>query len=175
VAHLGGGISVCALRCGRIVDSTDALLGEGPFSMERSGTLPLAGVVDLCFDRGLSKEQVLSLLSNGSGCKGYTGTDRFMELVERIEAGDGQARLIFEAMVRQTVKWIGAMLAVLGGMADAVILTGGMAHARLLTDAIGMHITPMAEVRLYPGEFEMEALAEGVVRVLEDREKALEY
>jgi butyrate kinase len=175
VAHLGGGISVSALRCGRIVDSTDALLGEGPFAMERSGTLPLAGVVGLCFDGGLSKEQVLSLLSKGSGCKGYTGTDRFLELAASIEAGDGQARLIFDAMVRQTVKWIGAMLAVLRGMADAVILTGGMAHARLLTDEICMHVTPMAEVRLYPGEFEMEALAEGVVRVLEDREKALEY
>ena len=86
VAHLGGGISVCALAGGRIVDSTDALLGEGPFSMERSGTLPLAGVVDLCFDRGLSKDEVLSLLSRQSGFKGYMGTDRLTDVLDKIEA-----------------------------------------------------------------------------------------
>lgn len=175
VAHLGGGISVCALAGGRIIDSTDALLGEGPFSMERSGTLPLAGLVDLCFDKGFSKEQVISLLSVKSGFKGYIGTDRLKDVVDSIDSGDAEAALIFEAMARQVVKWIGAMLAVLKGKADAVILTGGMVNSKLLSDAICTHIEPMAEVRLYPGEFEMEALAEGVLSVLKRAEPALEY
>ena len=175
VAHLGGGISVCALAGGRIIDSTDALLGEGPFSMERAGTLPLKGVVDLCFDRGFSKEQILSLLSKRSGFKGYMGTDRLKDVLERIKSGDEQASLIFEAMVRQTVKWIGAMMALVKGKADAVILTGGMVNSQLLTDAICMHIKPMAEVRIYPGEFEMEALAEGVLRVMKNSEPVLKY
>lgn len=175
VAHLGGGISVCALERGRIIDSTCALLGEGPFSMERAGTLPLQGVVDLCFDSGLSKKQVLSRLSSKGGFKGYIGTDRLTEVLGRIEAGDELAALIFDAMMKQTVKWIGAMLALLKGRADAVILTGGMVNSRLLADAIRTHIEPMSEVRLYPGEFEMEALAEGVLRVLENVEAVLEY
>ena len=175
VAHLGGGISVCALEGGKIIDSTDGLLGEGPFSMERSGTLPLAGLVDLCFDRGLSKNEVLSLLSRQSGFKGYIGTDRFTDVLDRIAAGDERAFLIFEAMVRQTVKWIGAMIALVKGRPDAVILTGALVKSGLLADAICAHIGPMAEVRLYPGEFEMEALAEGVLRVLNNIETALVY
>ncbi len=175
VAHLGGGISVCALAGGRIIDSTDGLLGEGPFSMERAGTLPLAGVVDLCFERGFSKKEVLSLLSRKSGFTGYMGTDRLTEVLDRIEAGDERASLIFEAMVRQTVKWIGAMTALVKGRPDAVILTGGMVNSQFLTEAICAHIEPMADVRLYPGEFEMEALAEGVLRVLQNIETVLEY
>jgi len=175
VAHLGGGISVCALSGGRIIDSTDGLLGEGPFSMERAGTLPLAGVVDLCFDKGLSKKEVLSLFSRQSGFKGYMGTDRLTEVLDRINVGDEQAALIFEAMMRQTVKWIGAMIALLRGKPDAVILTGGMINSRILSDAIRVHIEPIARVRLYQGEFEMEALAEGVLRVLRKIEPELKY
>jgi butyrate kinase len=175
VAHLGGGISVCALKGGRIIDSTDGLLGEGPFSMERAGTLPLAALVDLCFDKGLTKKKVLSLLSRQSGFKGYMGTDRLTDLLEKIQAGDEQATLIFEAMMRQTVKWIGAMIALLRGKPDAVILTGGMINSRLLSDAIRVHIEPIAHVRLYQGEFEMEALAEGVLRVLRKIESELKY
>ena len=175
VAHLGGGISVCALSGGRIIDSTDGLLGEGPFSMERAGTLPLAGVVDLCFDKGLSKKEVLSLFSRQSGFKGYMGTDRLTEVLDRINVGDEQAALIFEAMMRQTVKWIGAMIALLRGKPDAVILTGGMINSRLLSDAIRVHIEPIARVRLHQGEFEMEALAEGVLRVLRKIEPELKY
>jgi butyrate kinase len=175
VAHLGGGISVCALSGGRIIDSTDGLLGEGPFTMERAGTVPLAGVLDLCFDRGFSKNEVRSLLSRQSGFKGYMDIDRLTDVVERIEAGDAQACLILEAMVRQTVKWIGAMIALLKGTPDAVILTGGMVKSKLLTGAICAHIEAMAEIRNYPGEYEMEALAEGVLRVLKNTEQAREY
>jgi butyrate kinase len=175
VAHMGGGITVCALVNGRIIDSTDALLGEGPFSMERAGTLPLAGIVDLCFEKGFSREEVLSLLSKQSGFKGYIGTDRLTDVLERIQTGDEKANLIFDALVKQTVKWIGAMIALVKGKSDAVILTGGMMNSKLLTDAICAHIKPIAEVRLYPGEFEMEALAEGVLRVLKNIDPLLGY
>jgi butyrate kinase len=175
VAHLGGGISVCALSGGRIIDSTDGLLGEGPFSMERAGTLPLSGVIDLCLDKDLSKKEVLSLFSRQSGFKGYLGTDRLTDVLDRIKAGDKHAALIFDAMVRQTVKWIGAMIALVKGKMDAVILTGGMANSKYLTNTLCTHISPLAEVRLYQGEFEMEALAEGVLRVLKKSEASLKY
>ncbi len=175
IAHLGGGISVCAMSGGKIIDSTDGLLGEGPFSMERAGTLPLSGVVDLCFDKGLSKKEILSLFSRQSGFKGYIGTDRLTDVLDRIKAGDEQAALIFEAMARQTVKWIGAMIAQLKGKTDAVILTGGMINSQLLSETIGTYIKSIADVRLYPGEFEMDALAQGVLRVLQNLEPGLEY
>jgi butyrate kinase len=175
VAHLGGGISVCALSGGKIIDSTDGLLGEGPFSMERAGTLPLAGTIDLCFDTGLSKKEILTLLSRQSGFKGYVGTDRLTDVLGRIQEGDEQAALIFDALVRQTIKWIGAMTAVVKGKPDAVILTGGMINSELLSREISAHIEPMAHIRLYPGEFEMEALAEGALRVLQNIEPALDY
>jgi butyrate kinase len=103
------------------------------------------------------------------------GTERLTEVLDRIHAGDKQAVLIFEAMVRQTVKWIGAMIALVKGKMDAVILTGGMANSQYLTNALCTHISPLAEVRLYQGEFEMEAIAEGVLRVLQNLEPGLEY
>ncbi len=103
------------------------------------------------------------------------GTERLTEVLDRMHAGDKQAVLIFEAMVRQTVKWIGAMIALVKGKMDAVILTGGMANSKYLTKTICTHISPLAEVRLYPGEFEMEALAEGVLRVLKKSEASLKY
>ena len=175
VAHLGGGISVCALAGGRIIDSTDGLLGEGPFSMERAGTLPVGGVIDLCFDKGLSKKEVLHLFSRCSGFFGYTGMGSFKDVLELIEAGDRTALLVFEAMVRQVVKWIAAMAALYKGAADSIILTGGMANSLLLTGTIQEYIGHLARVIVYPGEFEMEALAGGVYRILKKSEPGLDY
>jgi len=175
VAHLGGGISVCALAGGRIIDSTDGLLGEGPFSTERAGTLPIGGVIDLCFDKGLSKKEVIRLFSRCSGFIGYTGLASFTDVLGLIEAGDKTAIVVFEAMVRQVVKWIAAMAALFKGAADSIILTGGMANSLLLTCAIQDYIGHLARVVVYPGEFEMEALAGGVCRILEKSEPALDY
>jgi butyrate kinase len=175
IAHMGGGISVCSMAGGRIIDSTDALLGEGPFSLERAGTLPLSAMLGLCFESGLSKEEVTVLLSRKSGFSGLFGVDQLPDVYRIIDEGNQEAGVALEAMVRQIAKWIGAMTAVTAATPDAIILTGGMANSSRLTGSITRYIGHLGPVRLYPGEYEMEALAEGVIRVLNDQEKALEY
>lgn len=175
VAHMGGGISVCAMIGGRIIDSTDALLGEGPFSLERAGTLPLAGMIELCFDRGLSKHEVTTLLSKECGFKGFFDVDRLPKIYEMINAGNQQAKVVLDAMIRQVVKWIGGMVALLRAPPDSIILTGGMMNSARLVEAIRAYIDHLGPIRLYPGDHEMEALAEGVLRVLLNKEEALEY
>ncbi len=175
IAHMGGGISVCAMIGGRIIDSTDALLGEGPFSLERAGTLPLAGMIELCLNRGLSKEDIITLLSKESGFKGFFGVGRLPEIYEMIDAGNHQVKVVLDAMIRQVVKWIGGMVALLATNPDAIILTGGMINSSRLVKKITDYINHLGPIRLYPGEHEMEALAEGVIRVLNKEEEALEY
>jgi butyrate kinase len=175
IAHMGGGISVCAMVHGKIIDSTDALLGEGPFSLERAGTLPLEAMMSLCLDRGLSRDEITKLLSHKSGFSGLFGLDQLPEVYKLIDGGNHEAGVALEAMIRQIAKWIGGMVAVTATTPDAIILTGGMANSSRFTGAITRYIGHLGPVRLYPGEHEMEALAEGVLRVLEKEEMALEY
>ena len=175
IAHMGGGISVCAMVQGRIIDSTDALLGEGPFSLERAGTLPLAALTSLCLDSGLSKAEVTTLLSRKSGFSGFFGVDQLPDVYRLIDEGNHEAEVVLEAMVRQIARWIGGMVAVTATRPDAIILTGGMANSSRLTGSITRYIGHLGPVSIYPGEHEMEALAEGVLRVLKKQEKALEY
>lgn len=175
VAHLGGGISVCAVRGGRIIDSTDALLGEGPFSVERAGTLPLAAMMKLCYDSGRSRDEIVELLSKGSGIRGLLGVTSLPKVYEMIDRGEEKARETLDAMVRQVVKWIGAMTALLRGSPNAILLTGGMVNSERLVRQISAYVDPIAPVDVYPGEFEMEALAQGAMRALEGTEAPLDY
>jgi butyrate kinase len=174
VAHLGGGISVCALRRGRIVDATDGMLGEGPFSLERAGTVPLAAMLELCFDSGRSKEEVVQLLSRDSGLKAYLGETRLPAVYE-MARDNPTAREVLDALVLQIAKWIGAMTAVLHGDPDAILLTGGMSKSERFVEEVVSHVARLAPVRVYPGELEMTALALGLVRVVAGDEAALEY
>lgn len=175
IAHIGGGISICAMIGGRIIDSTDGLLGEGPFSVERAGTVPLAGMIELCFDRGLSKEEVIALLSKKSGFRGFFGVERLPEIYEMVDAGNHQVEVVLNAMIRQIAKWIGGMVALLATRPDVIILTGGMVNSSRLVKAVTNHVNHLGAIRLYPGEHEMEALAEGVIRVLNKEEEAQGY
>lgn len=175
IAHMGGGISVCAMIEGRIVDSTDALLGEGPFSIERAGTLPLTAMMELCFDRGLSKSEITALLSRRSGFVGMFGVDQLPDVYKIMDAGNHDANILLEAMIRQIAKGIGAMVAVIRRTPDAIILTGGMANSSRFTESIARYTAHLGPISVYPGEREMEALLEGVLRVLNKEEPALEY
>ena len=174
-AHLGGGFSICALRGGRIVDSTDGLLGEGPFSTERAGTVPLAAMIALCLDSGKTKTEIVARLSRESGLKGYLGTGRLPEVLRMMDQGNAEARLTLDAMVLQVAKWIGAMAAVLMGRPDGILLTGGMAGSARFVEMLAAHIEAIAPLHVFPGSLEMEALAEGAFRVLQARETPLLY
>lgn len=173
VAHLGGGISIAAVSGGRIVDVNDGLLGMGPFSPERAGALPSQGVMDLVRDKGF--DETRAILSKFSGLMGYLGTSNLEEVEKRIDEGDENAKLIFDAMIYQIAKEIGAMATVMDGKLDAIIVTGGLANSETLVKHVREKVEFIAPIELLPGEEEMLALAEGALRVLSGEEEAKVY
>ena len=175
VAHLGGGISIGAHKNGRVVDVNNALDGDGPFSPERSGTLPAGALAKLCFSGDYSHSEVKKMLTGQGGFVAYLGTQDGIEVARRIEAGDEKAALIQKALAYQVAKEIASMSAVLKGQVNAIILTGGLAYNQDLTNMIKESISFIAPVHVYPGEDEMEALAAGALRVLRGEEEAKIY
>ena len=175
VAHMGGGVSVAALSGGRIIDVNDALLGMGPFSPERAGALPLEGLLHLAYGGEHTFESLKRKLSRESGLKGYLGTNDLERVFQLIDRGDHQAHLVYDAMVYQIAKEIGAMATVLKGQVEGVILTGGMAYAQRICDDLKDKIRVIAPVYVLSGSCEMEALAAGAFRVLEGKEDIREY
>ena len=171
VAHLGSGISVSAHEGGKMVD-VNVAGQEGTFAMDRSGGLQIQKVIQLCFSGKYTEKQLWNLLNREGGVYSYLGTRDLREVERRIEAGDGHAALIFDAMVYQTAKDIGAMATVLNGRVDAVLLTGGMAYSQKLVRQLCEVIEWIAPVTVYPGEDELQALAEGAIRVLCGEEQA---
>lgn len=175
VAHMGGGISVGAHRYGRVVDVNDALAGEGPFTPERTGSLPAAGLIRMCFSGNFSEKELVTMVTKSGGMNAYLGTNDLKECERMIMEGDEYAALVVESMAYQVSKAIGAMVAVLEGRVDAIILTGGLAYSMRFTGHIKQRLTLIAPVVTYPGEKEMKALAMGVVRVLQGKELAKVY
>lgn len=164
VVHMGGGVSVAAHDCGRVVDVFN-VKDEGSFSIDRGGSLPVNAVINLCFS-GKSKAEVKRLLGSAAGVYSYLGTRDFREVEQRAFSGDREAKLIFDALVYQHCKDIGAMAAVLRFSVDAVVLTGGMANSNRLCTAITNCIGTLAPVLVLPGEAEMQALAQGAQHAL---------
>lgn len=159
VAHLGGGISVGAHRKGRVVDVNNALDGEGPFSPERSGTLPAGCLARACFSGEYTLDDIKKMITGKGGFVAYFGTNNAYEIELRAKDGDQQAILIQNAMSYQVAKEIGAMAAVLHGMVDAILLTGGIAHNPMLVEYVKNMVEFIAPVVVYPGEDEMKALS----------------
>jgi butyrate kinase len=165
VAHLGGGISVVPLKKGRMIDANNAN-EMGPFSPERSGGLPVGDLAKLCFSgKYKNMKELKPHLRGKSGMVAYLGTNDVREALEMIASGDEKASLILDAMAYQIAKEIGAMATVLKGEVDAIVLTGGVAYADYITSRIKERVEFIAEVILKPGEDEMLALNEGVLRV----------
>lgn len=174
VAHLGGGISICAMQKGRIVDVNNANEG-GPFSPERSGSLPVSALAKLCYSEKYTYQEIKKRLVGNGGIVAHLGTNDIREVEKRIQDGDEKARLIYEAMAYQISKEIGAMATVLKCNIDAILLTGGMAHSEMLINWIKQRIGILANIYVFAGENEMEALALGALRVLKDEEDARLY
>lgn len=175
VAHLGGGISVGAHHNGRVIDVNNALDGEGPFSPERTGGLPVGDLAKLCFSGKYTHADIKKMIKGKGGLVAYLGTNDGRDVVKMIENGDENAKLIFEAMAYQVAKEIGSCAAVLKGKVDAVILTGGLAYGEMLTSWIKSRVSFISDVVIYPGEDEMSALAQGGLRVLRKEEEAQLY
>ena len=159
VAHLGGGISVGAHRKGRVVDVNNALNGDGPFSPERSGSLPAGQLAELCFSGRYSLDQVRSMITGKGGMVAYLGTNSFRDVCKMAEESDQKAILVVEAAAYQIAREIGAMSAVLKGEVDAIILTGGLAYREDFMEKIKTMTGFIAQVLVYPGEDEIKSLA----------------
>jgi butyrate kinase len=175
IAHLGGGFSVALHRKGRVVDVNNALGGTGPFSPERTGTLPTYPLVEMCFSGKYTLEEVKKSLAGKGGLVSYLGTSNGLEIKKRIESGDTEARFYFQAMAYNVAKEIGSLYFVNKGQIDAIILTGGLAYSSIFVDMIKEYVNPIQSVVVFPGEDEMRALAEGTLRVLNKQEKLQVY
>lgn len=175
IAHLGGGISVAAHRQGKAVDVNNALDGDGPFSPERSGSLPMNDFLEACFSGKWNKRELHDLIIGRGGMISYLGTNSILEVEAKVKAGDEKAIQAFDAMAYQVSKEIGACSTVLHGKIDAIILTGGLARSDLFTSKIIVQTNWIASVIIEPGEDELEALNSGVQRVLAGLEKEKLY
>ena len=173
VVHLGGGVSASVHCRGSIIDSVGD--DDGQFSPERSGSFPSLEVVRLCFSGKYTKEQMEKKIRGKGGMYAHLGTSDCREIERMILQGDRHAELIFQAQAYQIAKTVGLLSIVLKGRCNAIILTGGMAHSRMLTDLITDYVGFIAPVVVMPGENEMEALAQGGLRILRGEEQANTY
>ncbi len=175
VCHLGGGISVGLHDKGRVIDVNNALGGDGPFSPERTGTIPTYPLVDLCFSKQYTIEEIKKLLVGHGGLISYLGTSNAEDIENRIKQNDQEAENIFKAMAYNIVKAIGSLYFIKGGQIDDILITGGLAYNKTLMAYIKSYMDPIKQVYVYPGEVEMEALALGALRVIHQKEAPLSY
>jgi butyrate kinase len=175
VVHMGGGVSVGAHRKGKVVDVNNALDGDGPFSPERTGGLPIGDFAKLCFSGKYTLAEMKKKVKGKGGLVAYLNTNDGRDVVKMIEDGDKNAELIFKAMAYQIAKEVGGFAAVLKGDVDAIILTGGLAYGELFVQWIQESIEFIGKVLVYPGEDELGALVGGGLRVLNGEEEAKIY
>ena len=175
ICHMGGGISVAAHDHGRAVDANNALDGEGPFSPERAGSLPAVDLIRLCFSGKYNEKQLLKRIAGKAGLNAHLGTADVREVLRRIEDGDTHAELILNAMIYHIAKNICGLGAVFCGKVDAILLTGGMARSEYIIRQLRKRIDFLAPTYCYPGEDEMEALANNALAVMQGRREAKVY
>lgn len=174
VAHLGGGITIGTHRKGSAIDVTHGL-SEGPLTPERAGALPTIPLLELAFSGQFDMKKLQKKLLGQGGLFAYFGTSDAMKVEKMIREGDEKAKFIYEVMIYQIAKDIGAMAAVLKGKIDGIVLTGGLAQSEMVTSGIKEYVEFLAPVFIYPGEDEMRALEEGALRVLRGEEEIKEY
>jgi butyrate kinase len=162
IAHMGGGISVAAHCKGKMIDANNALDGDGPYSTNRTGALPVGALVDLCYSGLYSKKEVQTMINGKGGLMAYL-QENDVRTVEEKAASDPTYALCLEGMVYQTCKEIGAMVAVLAGCVDAICITGGIANSKAIVSSMKNQIGFIAPITVYPGENEMDALALGAL------------
>jgi butyrate kinase len=175
VVHMGGGISVGVHQKGRVIDVNNALNGEGPFSPERSGTVPVGDLVKLCFSGEYNKNQIMTMIKGKGGLVAYLNTNNVEKVLKKVEKGDTKSKLILEAMAYQIAKEIGQGATVLKGNVDAIVLTGGISHSNKFVEIIKDRVSFISLVMVYPGEEEMLSLCQGALRVLSGEEEGKIY
>lgn len=175
VVHMGGGVSVGAHKCGRVIDIFNALDGDGAFSPERAGAVPSGALVKMCFSGKYTEKEVYSKLVGKGGFNAYLGTNDMRDVEKMVDNGDAHAAEVRDAFTRQMVKNIGSMACVLKGKVDQIIVTGGIAYDKAVVAALKESAEWIAPFTVYPGEDELLALTQGALRVLNGEEKAMTY
>ena len=175
VVHLGGGITVGAHKKGRVVDVNQGLDGDGPFSPERTGTLPVGDLVRLCFSGKYTQKEIMKMIKGEGGLVAYLGTNSAYEVEQRVGKGDMEAKYIYDGMAYQIAKEIGSMVAVLKSEVDGILITGGIAYDKYFVNQIISYVHRLAPVHVYPGEDEMKALAMNGLRLILGEAEAREY
>ncbi len=175
VVHLGGGVSVGPHKGGKVIDIFNALDGDGAFSPERAGAVPVGALTKLCFSGKYTEAQVMKMLVGNGGFNAYLGTNNMIEVSKRVAEGDEKAKLVKEAFIKQLSKNIGAMATVLEGKVDQIIVTGGIAYDKDTVEGLKKRCEWIAPFTVYPGEDELLALAQGGLRVMRGEEQAKDY
>ncbi|MEW6666191.1 MAG: butyrate kinase [Thermodesulfobacteriota bacterium] len=175
ISHIGGGVTVTAHKRGRMVDSSDVINGDGPMASTRAGAIPATAIIRMCFSGNYTEKQMYDRITKTGGLVDHLGTSEVTEVLERIRNNDTHAKLVYDAMIYQIAKNIGAYATVLKGDVDAILLTGGIARDAYLVEGITDRVKYIAPVKVYAGEFEMEAMAAGALRVLAGKEEAKIY
>lgn len=175
IAHLGGGITVGAHAKGSVIDVNNGLDGDGPLAPERAGSIPVGQLVELCYSTRYKQSEMKQKIVGGGGLYAHLGTFDAIEIEQRMVDGDEQATRLYETMAYRVAQEIAKHGATLHGDVDAILLTGGIAYSTWLTEQITARVGYLAPVHVYPGEDELKALAEGVVRVIRQEEAVREY
>ena len=174
VCHVDGGITATAHRKGRMIDSTEGAGGDGPFTPTRLGSIPVMEVLQY-LDQGHTTGEMRAMLSRSGGFVSHFGTSDASKIHAMVEAGDRKAVTVWNAMIYQLCKSIGAMAAVLEGKTDAILLTGGLMRYEDILEGVQARCGWIAPISVYPGECEQEAMAEAVLEVLRGKRKAGRY
>ncbi len=175
VIHMGGGVSVGAHQKGKVVDVNNILDGEGAFSPERAGTVPVGDLIKLCFSGKYTEKEIYKKICGNGGYNAYLGTNDARDVEKLAKEGDHKAQVVLDAFYYQLAKDAGAMAAVLNGKVDRIILTGGIAYSPLTRQKLEEKLGWIAPFTVYPGEDELLALAQGALRVMRQEEAAKEY
>jgi butyrate kinase len=160
ICHMGGGVTISLHKNGRVLDTSHGLGGDGPITPERAGCCPPYPLIEMCFSGKYTKEEIKKKLIGRGGAVAYFGTNDMRKVVEGAEAGKPECVLFMKAFVLNIAKYIVSQAADVDGNVDAILLTGGVAYSKFITDAISKKVSFVAPVYVYPGENELESLAE---------------
>ena len=175
ICHMGGGVTISLHRGGRVIDTSHGLGGDGPITPERAGCCPPYPLIDMCFSGKYTKEEIKKKLIGKGGAVAYFGTNDMREIVKRANEGQPDYALFLKAFVLNIAKYIVSQGAVVDGKVDVIILTGGVAYSKDITDAITKKVSWLAPVKVYPGENELESLAENGYIILSGQTKIHTY
>ncbi len=175
VVHLGGGVSIGLHAAGRVIDVNNALNGDGPFAPERAGSLPAWDYTQLVLSGKYGRDELKKKLAGRGGIVAHLGTNDMREVEEMVKRGDKRAEFVYKAMAYNISKWIGSLAPAVNGRVNAIVISGGLAYDADFVEWIKERVAFIAKVIVYPGEDEMTALMEGVLRVLNKEEEMKIY